>query len=85
MIGRFRKDTDFMVWYHYNNAKPISVQTDVVLSKTDIFTKNYNEAEKLWRKGAPRFNRVHFITTDSHYFQSENSDVLVRIIADIIG
>ena len=85
MIGRFRKDTDFMVWYHYYNAKKISVQTDVVISKTDIFTRNYKEAESLWRLSAPRFNKVHYITTDSHYFQSDNSESLVKIIAEIIG
>jgi len=85
MIGRFRKDTDFMVWYHYYNAKKINAKTDVVISKTDIFTRNYNEAETLWRNSAPRLNKVHFIKTDSHYFQADNSDALVRIIADIIG
>ena len=24
MIDKFRKDTDFMTWYHYNNSKKIS-------------------------------------------------------------
>jgi hypothetical protein len=74
-----------MVWYHYYNAKKINAKTDVVVSKTDIFTRNYNEAETLWRNSAPRLNKVHFIKTDSHYFQADNSDALVRIIADIIG
>ncbi len=83
MIDRFRKDTDFMTWYHYNNSKKISVQTDVVISKTDLFTRNYKNAEKLWKSKAINFNKVHFIETDSHYFQADNSGMLVDILAEI--
>jgi surfactin synthase thioesterase subunit len=84
MIDNFRKDTDFMTWYHYNNAKEIKVSTDVIISKTDLFTKNYMEAEKLWKKTADSFNNVYFIETDSHYFQADNSDTLADIIIKVI-
>ena len=85
MIDRFRKDTDFMTWYHYNNSKKVNVMTDIVISKTDIFTKNYKDAEKLWKNSASNFNKVRFIETDSHYFQSDDSDALVEMVIDVIG
>jgi surfactin synthase thioesterase subunit len=85
MLDKFRKDTDFMTWYHYNNAKAISTVTDSIISKTDVFTNNYKDAEKLWRGSAVNFNDVHFIETDSHYFQSDNCDVLVEMIINILG
>ncbi len=84
MIDKFRKDTDFMTWYHHNNSKKINAVTDAVISKTDLFTKNYKEAETLWKNSAINFNQVHFIETDSHYFQSDNSAALVEIIIDVL-
>ncbi len=84
MIDNFRKDTDFMTWYYYNNHKKVNAQTDAIISKNDVFTKNYKDAEELWSLSADNFNKVHFIETESHYFQSDNSDVLVEILLDII-
>ncbi len=84
MIDNFRKDTDFMTWYYYNNHKKVNVQTDAIISKTDVFTKNFKDAEKLWSLSAGNFNDVHFIETDSHYFQSDNSDTLVKLLLNII-
>ena len=85
MIDNFRKDTDFMTWYHYNKPNKIKVQTDIVISKTDSFTRNYKDAEKLWSLCADNLNNVHFIETDSHYFQSDECDTLVDMILEIIG
>ncbi|MBQ4644214.1 MAG: amino acid adenylation domain-containing protein [Clostridia bacterium] len=83
VIDNFRKDTDFMTWYHYSKPNKIKVQTDVIISKTDSFTKNYKNAEKLWKLNADNFNNVHFIETNSHYFQSDNSDILVDVLVKI--
>ena len=83
MIDKFRKDTDFMTLYHYKNAESIKVTTDVVISKTDPFTKNYKDTEKLWKRTAENFNKIYYIESNSHYFQSDNSDVLAEIILKI--
>ncbi len=85
MIEKFRKDTDFMTEYFYNKPKKINVLTTAVMSKTDPFTKNYKKAEKLWGRMADNFDRVHFIETDSHYFQTESSEALAEIIAETIS
>ena len=84
MVEKFRKDTDFMTEYFYRYAKPIGARTTVIISKTDIFTKNYADAERLWRKLANNFDKVHYIDADSHYFQTEKSEEVARIIADTI-
>lgn len=84
MIEKFRKDTDFLTEYFYNKPEKISVSTTAVMSKTDPFTKNYKKAEKLWGRMADNFDKVHFIDTDSHYFQTDNSETLAEIIAETI-
>lgn len=82
MVEKFRKDTDFMTEYFYKSAKPIKANTSVIISKTDIFTKNYKNAERLWKLLARNFDRVHYIDSDSHYFQTEKSEDVARIIVD---
>ena len=84
MIENFRKDTDFMAEYFYKSAQPIHAKTSVIISKTDIFTQNYQNAERLWKTLAINFDKVHYINTDSHYFQSDNSKEVARIIIDTV-
>ena len=85
MVEKFRKDTDFMTEYFYKNAKTIKTKTSVIISKTDIFTKNYMDAERLWKIRSSNFDRVHYIDSDSHYFQTEKSDEVAQIIIDTIS
>ncbi|MBE6803570.1 MAG: amino acid adenylation domain-containing protein, partial [Ruminococcaceae bacterium] len=85
MVEKFRKDTDFLTEYFYTLAQPIKAKTSVIISKTDIFTKNYMDAERLWKIRSSNFNKVHYIDADSHYFQTKNSDTVARIITDILS
>ena len=80
MVDKFRKDTDFMTEYFYKFTTPINANTSVIISKTDIFTKNYNDAERLWKTIAKNFNIVRYIDTNSHYFQTDNSLTVSKII-----
>ena len=84
MVEKFRKDTDFMTEYFYRSAKSIKARTSVIISKTDIFTENYMDAEKSWRTLAKNFDGIHYIDTDSHYFQTEKSEEVTRIIVNSI-
>ena len=83
MLQSFRKDTDFanIAFADFNGR--IKTPVSVIVSKTDIFTKNYNNAKQIWRKYAENVNGVYFIESDSHYFQSTNSIQLVQIILSI--
>ena len=85
MVEKFRKDTDFMTEYFYKRATPINAKTSVIISKTDIFTQNYAVAEKLWKTLANNFNKLHYIDTDSHYFQTEKSEEVAQIIIDTLN
>ncbi len=85
LLQDFRKDTDFMTNYLYKKeGTAIKCPVSLIISKTDAFTKNYENAEKLWSPYADNISGVHFIETNSHYFQSTNSDELVDIIKNII-
>ena len=84
MVEKFRKDTDFMTEYFYKRATPIKAKTSVIISKTDIFTPNFAVAETTWKTLANNFNMLHYIDTDSHYFQTEKSEEVAQIIVDLI-
>ncbi len=84
MLDDFRKDTDFMTEYYYTCDRKIKAPISLVISKTDIFTENYNDAERLWSKYSENLKGVHFIETDSHYFQKDNSKELIDIVLGII-
>ncbi|MBR5247037.1 MAG: AMP-binding protein, partial [Clostridia bacterium] len=84
MVEKFRKDTDFMTEYFYKKVKPINVPTSVIISKTDIFTRNYEDAERLWKSVASAFVEVHYIEAQTHYFQSDESEKIAQIITKII-
>ena len=85
MVEKFRKDTDFMTEYFYKRATPINAKTSVIISKTDIFTQNYAVAETMWRTFANNFDKLHYIDTNSHYFQTEKSEEVAQIIIDTLN
>ncbi|MBQ2758664.1 MAG: amino acid adenylation domain-containing protein [Clostridia bacterium] len=83
VLQSFRKDTDFanIAFADFNGR--IKTPVSVIVSKNDIFTKNYRNAKQIWEKYAENVNGVYFIDSDSHYFQSDNSIQLVQIINSI--
>ncbi len=83
MLKSFRKDTDFANIAFAEFDGRIKTPVSVIISKTDIFTKNYKKAKQLWENYAEKINGVYFFLSDSHYFQSENSSRLVQIILSI--
>ncbi len=80
MLSDFRKDTDFLTEYYYTCDKKIKAPVSLVMSKTDIFTENYKDAERLWSRYCENLCGVNFIETNSHYFQKDNSKDLIDII-----
>ncbi len=84
MLSDFRKDTDFMTEYFYTCRDKIKTPISLVLSKTDIFTENYQDAQELWARYSENLKDIHFIETNSHYFQKDNSNELIDIILNII-
>ena len=80
VLRRFREDTDFAVSAFSELKCRIASPVTVIISKTDPFTRRYKMAEKIWSRYAQDIRKVEFINTDSHYFQSTESDELADII-----
>ena len=80
LLKAFRKDTDFANIGFYDFRKKLTTPVTVIISKSDIFTMNYTDAKKLWLKYAENVIDIHFIDSDSHYFQKDNPADLVKII-----
>lgn len=80
MLMRFRKDTDFANISFSELKGKIKTPVSVIISKKDIFTKNYRQARSLWKKYADNVEQVYYIESDSHYFQSESSERLTDLI-----
>ncbi len=85
MLKRFRKDTDFSAAYFYNKSTTkVACPLSLVMSKHDVFTKEYEKAEELWAPYVENVSNIHFIDTCSHYFQASNSHELVNIILNFV-
>ena len=80
ILKDFRKDTDFARIAFSALANKIKAPTSLVISKNDRFTKKYESAEILWKNYSELVESISFIDSESHYFQSDDSDKLIRII-----
>ena len=80
ILRRFRLDTDFSVISYADNSFKLKTPAIIIVSKYDVFTKNYDDAKALWKKYFDDVYETHFIDTQSHYFQSVNSDDVADII-----
>ncbi len=80
ILKDFRKDTDFARIAFSALAKRIKAPTSIILSKNDRFTQKYESAEILWKNYSEFVENISFIDSESHYFQSDDSDELIRII-----
>ena len=80
LLECFRKDTDFAnIGFSQFNGK-IKTPVSVIVSKKDMFTKNYRQAQKLWQRYAEEVTQVSYIDSKSHYFQSACSKELMNFI-----
>lgn len=84
LLKTFRKDTDFAnISFAQSNVK-INAPMSIVINKKDIFTKNYKQALDIWKKYSADVCEVFYIDSLSHYFQSDDSDELIRIIEPLL-
>ena len=77
ILTQFRKDTDFAN-KAFCDCDRIKTPVTAIISKRDLFTLNYRQAEKAWKKYAENLAGVEFIDSKSHYFQTDNSESLVK-------
>ena len=80
MLISFRHDTDFANVSYADFGEKIKTPINVIISKEDIFTKNYRKAQLLWEKYADNVDQIYYIDSNSHYFQSESSSGLAAYI-----
>jgi surfactin synthase thioesterase subunit len=79
-LKQFREDTDFAVNAFSEFGIKITVPVSVIISKKDPFTKNYDIAESIWKRYTDNVIGIRYIDSNSHYFQSDNSNELIEII-----
>jgi len=61
MLKKFRIDTDFAEISFYEFGSRLFTPISLIISKYDVFTKNYNKAEHIWRRYFVTVNDVYFI------------------------
>lgn len=81
---RFRKDTDFANISYCEFWGTIGIPTSLIISKKDLFTKNYHKSKKLWKRYVVSVNSISFIDSKSHYFQSDNVETFIKIFQSFI-
>ena len=84
ILSRFRKDTSFAIMAYSDITYRLNTPVSIIISKYDMFTKNYDEAKTLWGKYFNNVCEPYFIDTHSHYFQSVNSNEVADIIFGIV-
>ena len=81
-LKQFRKDTDFANISYSEMKDKIKTPVCVILCKKDFFTFNYRQCEKLWKKYATHISDILYIDGKNHYFQTENSDALIKFFPE---
>lgn len=84
-LQKFRNDTDFSTQYFLTASLKITCPISLVINKKDIFTTQHKKSDELWKNYALNFHRTYYINPTSHYFQSDNSDVLAEILLEIMN
>lgn len=84
LLKVFRKDTDFANMSFASLSGKIKTPMSVIMSKKDLFTMHYRQAEKIWGNYAEKVSEIRFIASQSHYFQKENSEELIGILLELI-
>ncbi len=84
MLTKFRLDTDFATQYYYKTRQKITCPVTAIINPDDLFTVQYKNAEKLWSNYALDVRKAYYIDPTSHYFQSDNSNTLAKMIIEII-
>ncbi|MGN0447892.1 MAG: hypothetical protein ACI4GC_05020, partial [Acutalibacteraceae bacterium] len=83
ILNQFRKDTDFACEIYTKTDLKLHTPINIIISKKDLFSKNYKEAEILWKNYFVNISGIDFIDTKNHYFQSSHSEKLTDIIESI--
>ena len=80
MLKRFREDTDFANASFAQLKGKINTPVSVIISKRDLFTVNYMQAERLWKRYAENPAGIYFMTSKNHYFQSHSPEKIIVIL-----
>lgn len=79
-LKHFRQDTDFAAEYFARKPRKIHCSTTVLLGDGDEFTKYLVHPERQWRKYVFNLESVCVINTQSHYFHSEENELVAKLI-----
>ena len=79
-LNQFRKDTDFAIQFFADYQIKINCAISIITGKNDLFTKSSRHPEDLWKEYVTNITRIDCINTPTHYFQTENSDLLAQFI-----
>lgn len=83
MLDKYRIDTDFYTEYFYRKSDKIHCPFSLVLSKQDLFTEKFDEANAIWSRYADSISNIYFIDDSSHYFQSSSAETLMQLLLKI--
>ena len=85
MLKQYRNHTDEYFEYFQQKKAPSDLSIDLVLGKHDPFTAPIHQsADELWKRYVSDVNKIYFIDTYSHYFQTTHSSVLANILLEEI-
>ncbi|MBQ6898277.1 MAG: AMP-binding protein, partial [Clostridia bacterium] len=80
LLKRFREDTDFANASFAQMKEKINTPVRIIISKRDLFTVNYMQTAKLWKRYAENPAAIYFMDSKNHYFQSSSTEKIIVIL-----
>ena len=84
VLRRFRRNTDEYFSYFAEKTEKTPCNLTVIVSKDDLFTKNFRYAYKLWSRYVTFVRGEIIAGGKTHYFQSENSEFLYETLMSVL-
>lgn len=80
LIARFRSNTREYFDFFGSRREKVPCRVTLILSRNDLFTRDYRDAVDRWSQYVTGVESVHYIDAPTHYFQAAEATVLADIL-----
>lgn len=80
MLRQFRENTGEYFCYFSDKNQKTPTDVTLIFSREDIFTNSHLRAAELWDRYIERVDKIYYIDSTTHYFQSTQASDLAEIL-----
>ncbi len=79
-IPQFRNNTSELFSYFKECTRATNCNLSIILNKNDPLTANWKRARSLWGRYVSTVEETHFLSSQSHYFQTTDASMVADIL-----